>query len=141
MYRIGTLGLGGDDVAAEEFVVVEDLAEDALGEEVLDEHVLDGGVGEVGIDGLAAEVGEGLEVLAEGGVALVFFGEDFVDTGGAFGDFGGELGDGILPVGDVGLFVVEEELEDFDELFRVGDGIVEGDAAVLIEDGVGRGLE
>ena len=31
---------GGDDVAAEEFVVVEDLAEDALGEQMLDEHVL-----------------------------------------------------------------------------------------------------
>ena len=45
---------GGDDVALEELVVVEDLAEDALGEEVLDEHLLDGGVGEVGIDGLAA---------------------------------------------------------------------------------------
>ena len=54
------LDFGGDDVAAGEVGVVEDLAEDALGEEVLDEHLLDGVVGEVGIDGLAAE---GVEVL------------------------------------------------------------------------------
>ena len=101
----------------------------------------DGRVGEVGIDGLAAEVGEGLEVLAEGGVALVFFGEDFVDAGGEFGDFGGELSDGILPVGNVWLLVVEEELEDFDELCGIGDGFVEGYAVVLVEDGVGGILE
>ena len=81
------------------------------------------------------------EVFAEGGVALVFCGEDFVDAVGELGDFGGELGDGILPVGDVGLLVVEEELEDFDELFRRGDGLVEGDAAVLVEDGVVGRLE
>ena len=81
---------------------------------MLDEHVLDGGIGEVGIDGLAAEVGEGLEVFAEGGVALVLGGEDFVDAVGEVRDFGGELGDRVFPVGDVGLLVVEEELEDFD---------------------------
>jgi hypothetical protein len=51
--------LGGDDVAIEEFLIVEDLAEDALGEEMLDEHLADGVVVEVGIDGLAAEFGEG----------------------------------------------------------------------------------
>ena len=77
---------------------------------MLDEHVLNGGVGEVWIDRLAAEIGEGLEVLAEGGVALVLVGEDFVYAGGEFGNFGGELGDSILPVGDVGLLVFEEEL-------------------------------
>ena len=40
-----------------------------------------------------------------------------VDAVGELGDFFGELGDGFFPVGDVGLLVVEEELEDFDELF------------------------
>ncbi len=37
---------------------------------------------------------------------------------GEFGDFVSELGDGVFPVGIVRLLVVEEELEDFDELFR-----------------------
>lgn len=37
----------------------------------------------------------------------------------------------------MGLTVVEEALEDFDELFGRGDGVVEGDAVVLIEDGAG----
>jgi hypothetical protein len=107
--------LGGDDVAGEEFLVVEDLAEDALGEEMLDEHLADGVVGEVGVDGLAAEGGEGLEVLAEGGILLVFGFEDGGYATGEVGDFLGELGDGLFPVGDVGEFVTEEAFEDFDE--------------------------
>ena len=76
------LDLGGDDVAGEELLVVEDLTEDALGEEVLDEHLLDGGVAEVGVDGLAAEVGEGLELFAEVGVLFVL---GFEDGGDALG--------------------------------------------------------
>jgi len=74
--------LGGDDVAGEEFLVVENLAEDALSEEMLDEHLADGVVGEIGVDGLAAEFGESEEVFAEGGVLFVL---GFQDEGDAFG--------------------------------------------------------
>ena len=133
--------LGGDNVALQELLVVEDLAEDALGEEVLDEHFADGVVGEVGIDELTAEFGEGGEIFAEGGVLLELFFEDFGYAVGDVGDLLGELCDGVFPVDFVGLFVFEEELEDFNELFGGGDGVVEGDAVVLVEDGVARGLE
>lgn len=133
--------LDGDHVALEEFFVVEDFAEDALGEEMLDEHVADGVVGEVGVDGLAAELGEGLEVLAEAGVAVVLGEEDGLDGSGEVFDLGGELIDGILPVGDVGLLVFEEESEDFDQLFGVGDVVVEGDSRILVEDCAVGGLE
>ena len=135
------LDLGGDDVAGEEFLIVEDLAEDALGEEMLDEHLADGVVGEVGIDGLAAEFGEGLEVLAEGGILLVLGFEDGGDAASEVGDLVGELGDGLFPVGDVGVAVVEEKVEDFDQVLGPGDVAVEGDAVVLIEDGAVGGLE
>jgi hypothetical protein len=84
-------------------------------------------------------VGEGLEVLAEGGILLVFGFEDFGDAAGEVGDLVGELGDGFFPVGDVGVAVVEEELENFDQVFGLGEVAVEGDAVVLIEDGAGRG--
>ena len=110
--------------------IVEDLAEDALGEEVLDEHLLDGGVGEVGVDGLAAEVGEGLELCAEVGVLLVLGVEDGGDPEGEVGDLFRELEDGLFPVDLVGLAVVEEELQDFDEAFGLDQIAVEGDAVV-----------
>ena len=135
------LDLSGDDVAGEEFLIVEDLAEDALGEEMLDEHLADGVVGEVGVDGLAAEFGEGLEVLAEGGILLVLGFEDGGDAASEVGDLVGELGDGLFPVGDVGVAVVEEKLEDFDQVFWLDEIAVEGDAVVLIEDGSIRRLE
>ena len=35
----------------------------------------------------------------------------------------------------------EEELEDLDELAGRGDGVVEGDAVALMEDGAAGGLE
>lgn len=96
---------------------------------------------EVRVDGLAAEFGEGLEVFAEGAVLLELA---FEDGGYAFGEVGdllGEPGDGFFPVDLVGLLVLEEEFEDFDELFGGGDGVVEGDAVALVEDGVAGGLE
>jgi hypothetical protein len=43
--------------------------------------------------------------------------KDVRDAGGKFGDFLCELGDGGLPIYLVGLAVLEEELEDFDEVF------------------------
>ena len=131
--------LNGDDIAGEKLLVVEDLAEDTLGEKMLDEHLSDGVVGEVGVDGLAAEFGEGKEVLAEGGVLLVFRFEDGGDAACEIGNLLGELGDGLFPVDLVGLTVLEEEVEDFDQPFRLVEVAVEGDAVVLIQDGaIGR---
>ena len=57
--------LMGDDVALDEIGVVEDFAEDALGEQVLDDHLLHRGIGEIGVEGLAAEIGEVVEGLDE----------------------------------------------------------------------------
>ena len=46
---------------------------------------------------------------------------------------------GAVPTVVVGLTPLEEEAEDFDEFFRLFDGVVEGDAAILKEEGlVGR---
>ena len=77
----------------------------------------------------------------EGGVSVVFRGEDLGDAVGDVGDLLGEAGDGGLPVDFVGLTVLEEEGEDFEELFGLVNGCIEGDAVVLIEDGAGGGLE
>src|ERR1035441_5897428 len=77
------------------------LRKDALGKQVLDEHLADGVAIEVGDDGFAAEFGERLEILAEGGIPLVFGFEDGGDTPGEVGNLFGELGDGVFPVGDV----------------------------------------
>ena len=76
--------------------------------------------------------------FAEGLVLGVFLLEDAGDAVGEVGDLFGELDDGVFPVDFVRLAVVEEEGEDFDELFGVGDGVVEGDEVVLIEDGAVR---
>jgi hypothetical protein len=104
---------------------------------MLDEHLADGVVGEVGIDGLAAEFGEGLEVLAEGGILLVFGFEDGSDAASEVGNLVGELGDGLFPVRNVGVAIVEKKLENFDQVFGLGEVAVERDAVVLIEDGSG----
>ena len=133
---------GGDDVAAGELGIVEDAAEDALGEQVLDEHLLDGLVFEVGVDGLAAEVGEGGETLDKFALvpALVF--DELHCALGDVGDALGEFGDGAVPIFVVGLAPLEEEAEHFDEFFRLLDGVVECDAAILEEEGrwgAGRG--
>jgi hypothetical protein len=92
---------------------------------VLDEHLADGVVVEVGVDGLAAERGEGMEVFAEGGILLVLGFEDGGDAAGEVGDLVGELGDVFFPVGNVGIAVVEKELECLDYRGR-GDGTLLG---------------
>ena len=53
----------------------------------------------------------------------------------------GEFADGAIPVALLGLDVFEEESKDVDELDGTGDFIVELDASVLDEEGVGGGLE
>jgi hypothetical protein len=108
---------------------------------MLHKHVADAVVGEVGIDGLAAEFGERLEVFAESPVAIVLGQQQGLDGSGEVFYLGGELVDGVFPVGDVGLLMIEEELEDVNEFFGVGEVTVEGDAAVLIEDGASWRLE
>jgi hypothetical protein len=47
--------------------------------------------------------------------------------------------DGFFPIDLVRLAVLEEELEDFDEVFGFGEVAVELDQVVLVEDGAGRG--
>lgn len=93
---------------------------------MLDEHLADGVVGEVGVDGLAAERCEGVEVFAEGGVAGVLAFKDGGDAASEVGDFLGELEDGIFPVDFVGLSMLEEELKDLNEGFGLVDGSIEG---------------
>ncbi len=61
----------------------------------------------------------------------------FGDVGNALGEFAG----GAVPAIVVGLAPLEEEAENVDELLRVFNGVVEGDAAVLKEEGVGGALE
>jgi len=112
-------------------------AEDALGEQVLDEHLFDGVIFEVGVDGFAADIGEGGEALDESLVGFALGRDELHGSGGYVGDFDGELADCIFPFLDVGLAVFEEISKDFDELFRGGDVVVECDDAVLVESGVG----
>ena len=92
---------GGDDVAAGEVGIVEDRAEDALGQQVLDEHLLDGFVGEVGVDGLAAEGVEGIEALDEGGIGASLLLDILLDRLGELRDVVLEVGDGFVPLLDV----------------------------------------
>ena len=135
------LDFGGDDVAAGELRIAEDAAEDALGEEVLDEHLFDGFVFEVGIDGLAAEVGEGGKALDEGALVFALVLDQLHCAAGDVGDALGELAYGAVPTVVVGLTPLKEEAEDFDEFLRVLDGVVEGDATVLEEQGAVGALE
>ena len=96
---------------------------------------------EVGVDGLSAEVGEGIIGGAVFRVGLALVCEDREDVGGEFGELAGELLDGFAPVGDVLMLVGKEKLQDVDQLLRRSDGLVEGDAVVLVEDCVVRRLK
>src|ERR1019366_5003165 len=132
----------GDDVAAGEVGGVEDAAEDALGHQMLDEHGLDGFDREVGIDGLAANVVEGVEALDELGVGAALGFDLVFDALGDGGDALLEGGDGLVPFFVVGLAVAEEDLEQFDEVAAVADVFVQALAdAVLEEDGLLGGLK
>ena len=108
---------------------------------MLDQHLPYSVVVEVRINGLAAQLGEGIKVLAECGILFVLRFEDCRDAFGQLWNLLRELGDGLFPVGYVGQLVVEEEFEDVNQLVGGFDGVVEGDAVVLIEDGVAGRLE
>jgi hypothetical protein len=101
---------------------------------MLNEHLADGIVGEVWVDGLAAEFGEGPEVLTEGGILLVLGFKDGGDAACKVGNLLSELGYSFFPIDLVGLAVLEEEFENFDQTFGLVEVAVEGDAVVLIED-------
>lgn len=111
------------------------------GEEVLDEHLFYGRVFEIGVDGVAAEVGEGGEALDEGAVGFVLGFNDGHCALGHLRDAQGEFADGAVPFFDDRFAELEEGVQDVDELLRVGDVGVVRDAAVLDEDGAGGGLE
>ena len=70
------LDLGGDDVAAGEFGVVENLAEKPFGEQVLHEHLIDGGPADVRVQGGLAKSEEVVEGGLEFLVVLVGRGQD-----------------------------------------------------------------
>jgi len=108
---------------------------------VLDEHLVYCFVFEAGVDGFAAEVGEGGEGFAECLVGAVLFGDEFERAVSDVWDAGGEFADGAVPVFLVRLAVFEKGAEDIDELYGFGDFPVEFDAVVLDEQGVGGGLE
>ena len=142
------LDLGRDYVAADEFGVVEDFADEAFGEDVLDEHLIDGGLREVGVEAAAAEVEEVGEGLLEGGVGLVGLVDLLLEALGEVGDALFELIDGLLELLDLGLDVAEELEEEFGEggrVFHVGRedelaGLVEDGGLVVLEDDVGEGV-
>ena len=126
---------GRDDVAAREFGVVENLADQPLGEQVLDEHLIDGRLADVRIQGRLAEreeIGEGLLELAIVGVGLL----DLI--GKREGQFRHpllKLIDRLLEALDVGLGVGVERVEQIGDGLRVGQIDVDRDLAVLEKDG------
>ena len=61
----------GDDIPIHKIGIIKDLTKKALGEDMLDEHLLHGGIGEVGVEGLAAERGEVAEGLNEARVGMI----------------------------------------------------------------------
>jgi hypothetical protein len=134
--------LDGDDIAAGKVGIVEDATEDALGEQVLDEHLLYRFDGKVRIDGLAANIVEGVEALDEGGIAAALLFDLVLDRLGELRDVVLEFGDGFVPLLDVGLAVGEELFEQLDKVLGVANVFVQPlTDAVLKENGALRRLE
>jgi len=67
------------------------------GEQVLDEHLFDGLIFEVGVDGLAAKLGEGVETFDEGRVGFALVRDEGHGAFGNVGDSAGELAGGLVP--------------------------------------------
>ena len=95
------------------------LAEDALGQQVLDEHLLDRFDRQVGIDGLAAELVEGVEALDEGRIGLALLLDLLLDRLGDLRDVLLEFGDRCVPFLVVRLAIGEELLQQLDEVAGV----------------------
>jgi hypothetical protein len=129
------LDLGGDDVAARELLVVEDLAEEPFGQQVLHQHLIDGVAAEVGVEGGLAH---GEEVVKSGlkrRILLVGLLDLGVESLGQFGDALLELLDGLLEAFDVRLGVAVEVVEEVGDLLGVGQVEAVAFAAVLDEHG------
>src|SRR5208337_128997 len=95
----------------------ENLAKNALGEDMLDDHLLHGGVRQVGVEGLAAELGEVVKCLDKALVGEMFPPDQFQECGGVLRQLIFELIDRSLPFLKMGRLVGEEGLEGFNELF------------------------
>ncbi|HEV7676276.1 MAG TPA: hypothetical protein VGQ12_17220 [Candidatus Angelobacter sp.] len=132
----------GDDVAAGEFRVVEDPAEDTLGEQMLDEHGLNRVVREVGIDGLTAEQDKALKAVNELFIGFALFFNDPFDGDGDFRNAAGKVGYGGFPFLMLRLTVLEKLLEQIDKVVRVGDVFIQALAhALLVKNGLLRALK
>ena len=111
--------LGGDDVAADELGVVENLADQPLGEDVLDQHLIDGGLRDVRVEARLAELEEVGERLLELRVVPVGLLDLLGQRLGQVGDALLELLDGLLELLDLRLDVAKNSLSRSAELLRV----------------------
>ena len=110
------LDLGGDDVAAGEVGVVENLAEEALGQEVLHQHLVDGLAADVGVERLSAEREEVVEGGLEFRVRLVGVDDPLDQPLGQVRHVLLESSTALLEVLDVGLGVGVRIVEQVGEL-------------------------
>ena len=127
--------LAGDVVLAVELVLGEDAEEDVAGEDVLEQHLADVGVGDVGADGLAAEVQEEGGGVLVVGVAGLGVGDGLAEALQDGGEVGLELLAGLAELFDLGQLVVQEAADEAVELARAGHVDAHGLVAVLDEDG------
>ena len=131
----------GDDIAIHKIGVIKHLTKNALGEDMLDDHLLHGGVGEVGVEGLAAEPGEVVKGLNEARVGKILPADQFQEGGGVLRQSIFELGHGLLPFLKMGRLIIEEGFEGLNQRFRAGDILIKILPAILVNDGPMRGLE
>jgi hypothetical protein len=127
------LHFGRDGVAAGEFVVVEDLPEEALGEQVLHQHLIHGRARDIGVERSLAEREKLGECRLEWRVVLVRL-LDFVrQAAREVGDALAELLHGNLEFADFRLGVGVEAEQQVGEVARVGEVGLHDRAAVLVE--------
>ena len=125
----------GNDVALDEVGDVEDLPEDAFGEDVLDDHLLDGLDRDVRVERAAAKGAEILEGGDELLVGLALLLDQVFEAGADLGDLVPEFLDRLFPVRHGRGRKLEEELEDIDQLFVVGEvGFIDA-LGILVKDG------
>jgi len=133
--------LDGNRVAAREFGIVENLANQPLGQQVLHEHIVDGILLDARIKRRAAHLDErrvgSLELL----VARVGVDDLFLEVLGDVGHALLEFIDGLLEGVDLRLDVIEERLEQPPELFAVAEVDAHDLGLVLDQDGDARIFE